>query len=104
MYIAMNRFKVAIGSEEIFEDIWKGRDSRLAELAGFISFHLLKGKTFPDEGYTLYASHTMWASEDAFLAWTKSEQFRDAHRNAGTRKADYLGPPVFEGFNAVSGA
>tara|TARA_B100000378_G_C17757889_1_gene311966 strand:+ start:159 stop:473 length:315 start_codon:yes stop_codon:yes gene_type:complete len=104
MYIAMNRFKVASGSEEAFEAIWKGRDSRLAELAGFISFHLLKGKHFADEGYTLYASHTMWESEEAFTAWTKSEQFRDAHKNAGERKAEYLGPPVFEGFNTIEGA
>ncbi|AJY46119.1 antibiotic biosynthesis monooxygenase family protein [Martelella endophytica] len=104
MYIAMNRFKVATGSEEAFEAIWKGRDSRLSELAGFISFQLLKGKSFTDEGYTLYASHTMWESEEAFTAWTRSEQFRDAHRNAGERKAEYLGPPVFEGFNTVEGA
>ncbi|WP_180900837.1 antibiotic biosynthesis monooxygenase family protein [Martelella soudanensis] len=104
MYIAMNRFKVATGSEEAFEAIWKGRDSRLAELSGFISFHLLKGRQFADDGYTLYVSHTMWESEEAFTDWTRSEQFRDAHRNAGERKAEYLGPPVFEGFNAVEGA
>ena len=104
MYVAMNRFKVAAGSEEVFESIWKGRDSRLAELAGFISFHLLKGKTFAEEGYTLYASHTVWENEEAFTAWTKSEQFREAHKNAGGRKAEYLSPPVFEGFNAVVGA
>ena len=27
MFIAMNRFKVKKGSEEAFENIWKGRDS-----------------------------------------------------------------------------
>ena len=35
MYIAMNRFKVTRGSEEAFEDIWKGRDSSLGEMKGF---------------------------------------------------------------------
>ena len=105
MYVAMNRFKVVIGSEEAFEAIWKGRDSRLSELPGFVSFHLLKGKTFDDEGYTLYASHTVWESEEAFVAWTRSEQFREAHKNAGApRKAEYLGPPVFEGFTSIEGA
>ena len=104
MYVAMNGFRIAIGSEEEFEAVWKGRDSRLSELHGFISFHLLRGKTFEDEGYTLYASHTLWENEDAFSAWTRSEQFRDAHRNAGERKVNYLGHPEFEGFNSVEGA
>ncbi|MET3601182.1 heme-degrading monooxygenase HmoA [Martelella mangrovi] len=100
----MNRFKVATGSEQEFEDVWKGRDSRLSELSGFVSFHLLKGKTFEDEGYTLYASHTVWENEDAFTAWTKSEQFRDAHKNAGQSNVSYLGHPAFEGFSSVEGA
>lgn len=104
MYVAMNRFKVAIGSEEAFEAIWKGRDSRLSELPGFVSFDLLKGKTSEEDGYTLYASHTVWENEEAFVAWTKSEQFRDAHKNAGSHKAEYVGPPVFEGFSSVDGA
>jgi len=38
------------------------------------------------------------------VAWTKSEQFRDAHRNAGENKPLYLGPPQFEGFSAVLGS
>jgi heme-degrading monooxygenase HmoA len=29
MYIAMNRFKVALGSESDFETVWTSRDSRL---------------------------------------------------------------------------
>ncbi len=104
MFIAMNRFKVRIGGEADFEAVWKGRDSRLSELAGFESFHLLRGDTHEDEGYTLYASHTVWRSREDFLAWTKSEQFRAAHRNAGDNKPLYLGPPQFEGFSAVLGA
>ena len=34
MYIAMNRFKVAKGSEEEFEAIWRNRDRRLSEVPG----------------------------------------------------------------------
>ena len=30
MYIAMNRFKVAPGSEQAFEKVWTGRDSHLS--------------------------------------------------------------------------
>jgi heme-degrading monooxygenase HmoA len=103
VYIAMNRFKVACGSEATFEDVWKNRESSLAEVPGFKEFRLLRGKTFADEGYTLFASHSTWQSEADFLNWTKSENFRQAHRNAADHKGMYLGPPVFEGFNDVEG-
>ncbi|TIS53741.1 MAG: antibiotic biosynthesis monooxygenase, partial [Mesorhizobium sp.] len=80
MYIAMNRFKVQNGSEEAFEDVWKNRDSNLSEMQGFKEFHLLRGPVNETEGYTLFASHTVWASHEDFVAWTKSENFRAAHR------------------------
>lgn len=104
MFIAMNRFKVAKGSEQEFEAVWKNRDSKLNEMAGFESFHLLRGPINEAEGYTLYASHTVWASEADFTAWTRSENFRAAHRNAGSGKSMYLGHPQFEGFTPVEGA
>lgn len=34
-------------------------------------------------------------------AWTRSEAFRAAHAGAGQSKGLYLGPPQFEGFEAV---
>lgn len=104
MYIAMNRFKVKRGSEEDFEAIWKNRDSTLHQMKGFREFHLLRGPVNEEEDYTLFASHTVWESHDDFVAWTKSQNFRDAHRNAGARKPIYLGHPQFEGFFSVEGA
>ena len=104
MYIAMNRFKVRNGAEQQFEDVWKNRNSTLDEMKGFRSFNLLKGPVNEDEGYTLYASHTIWESHDDFVAWTKSQNFRDSHRNAGAgRQVTYLGHPQFEGFSVVEG-
>ncbi|MBB3398406.1 MULTISPECIES: antibiotic biosynthesis monooxygenase [unclassified Rhizobium] len=103
MYIAMNRFKVAIGSEADFEEVWRNRDSSLSQVPGFVEFRLLRGKTNTQEEYTLFSSHTLWQSEEDFVNWTKSENFRAAHRSAGERKAMYKGPPVFEGFNVVHG-
>ncbi|MBB2673367.1 UNVERIFIED_ORG: heme-degrading monooxygenase HmoA [Rhizobium esperanzae] len=97
MYIAMNRFKVATGSESDFETVWRNRDSSLAEVPGFVEFRLLRSKTNEEEGYTLYSSHTLWTSEADFQNWTKSENFRAAHRNAGDRKAMYKGPPGVRG-------
>lgn len=100
MYIAMNRFKVAPGSESDFETLWTTRDSHLKEVPGFVEFHLLKGPTRDD--HVLYASHTIWSDYSAFDAWTQSEAFRAAHRNAGGgTKSLYLGHPEFEGFGVI---
>jgi heme-degrading monooxygenase HmoA len=96
MFIAMNRFQVARGSEQAFEQVWLSRDSHLEKVPGFIEFHLLKGPESDD--HTLYASHTVWKSHAAFEAWTKSEAFRAAHHKAGDNKPLYLGHPQFEGF------
>ncbi len=99
MFVAMNRFRVTLGREEDFESIWRNRQSRLDEMDGFVSFHLLKGPIRED--HQLYASHTVWSDEAAFRAWTTSEQFRAAHRDAGGNKDLYAGRPEFEGFTAV---
>jgi heme-degrading monooxygenase HmoA len=96
MYIAMNRFRVAKGSEAAFEQVWMSRDSYLDKVPGFIEFHLLRGPEAED--HTLYASHTIWANHAAFEAWTKSDAFRAAHHKAGDNKPLYLGHPQFEGF------
>ena len=99
MYIAMNRFRVAKGSEAAFENVWLNRESQLNTVPGFVVFHLLKGPEAED--HTLYASHTVWRSHADFEAWTKSEAFRNAHRNAGDNKPLYIGHPRFEGFEVV---
>ncbi len=99
MYIAMNRFKIIIGKENDFEEVWKSRKTHLDEVPGFKKFNLIKGKT-TDE-YTLYASHSTWNNEKDFINWTKSEKFRLAHKNAGENKHLYLGHPEFEGFKKI---
>lgn len=99
MFIAMNRFTIVKGREIDFETVWKTRDSRLSDVPGFVEFHLLRGPE-SDES-TLYASHTIWKDEAAFLRWTQSDAFRKAHANAGESKGMYIGHPQFEGFEAV---
>jgi heme-degrading monooxygenase HmoA len=71
MFIAMNRFRVAKGSESAFEQVWLSRDSHLDKVPGFVEFHLLKGPEAED--HTLYASHTVWENRAVFEAWTKSD-------------------------------
>ena len=58
MFIAMNRFKVTLGKEQDFEDVWRERESRLNDVPGFKTFHLLRGPE--QEDHTLFASHTVW--------------------------------------------
>lgn len=99
MFIAMNRFRIIKGMEDEFERIWRERDSHLAEVPGFVEFHLLRGPEAED--HTLYASHTVWESRRHFEDWTKSEAFRKAHAKAGGSKPVYLGHPAFEGFETV---
>jgi heme-degrading monooxygenase HmoA len=97
-FIAMNRFKVKLGSEEAFEAVWLNRETYLEGMEGFLEFHLLKGPQAED--HTLYSSHTIWRSKADFEAWTKSEEFRRAHARAGNSNTGplYLEHPRFEGF------
>lgn len=99
MFIAMNRFRVALGSESDFEKVWMTRDSHLSDVPGFMAFHLLRGPVRED--HVLYSSHTIWASRGAFEEWTRSEAFRRAHSDAGSNRSLYLGHPEFEGFDVI---
>ena len=99
MYIAMNRFKIVLGKEKEFEDVWRNRDTHLEGVKGFKNFNLIKGDT--NEKFSLYSSHSTWDSKNDFINWTKSEAFRLAHKNAAQHRDLYLGPPGFEGFKVV---
>jgi heme-degrading monooxygenase HmoA len=99
MFIAMNRFRVLRGQEKAFEAVWLERDTHLAGVPGFVAFHLLRGSEADD--HTLFSSHTVWRSREAFEAWTRSEAFRAAHKGAGDNKPLYLGHPQFEGFDVI---
>lgn len=95
----MNRFLIAPENEQAFRERWLNREVLLKTVPGFISFQFLQGPK-KDEN-TLYASHTVWESYEAFENWTQSEQFRQAHASAGQGKSLLSGPPVFEGFHVL---
>ncbi|MEL7104355.1 MAG: antibiotic biosynthesis monooxygenase [Pseudomonadota bacterium] len=99
MFIAMNRFHVPIANTAAFETLWLTRESHLHKLDGFVEFHMLRGPEA--EGCVLYASHTVWASQEAFIEWTKSDSFRAAHKDAGQTQSLHEGTPVFEGFHVI---
>lgn len=105
MYLAMNHFRVAPDRADEFEAIWRERDTFLDEVPGFRSFHMLRGpREEPGEdgkaAAVLYASHTVWESEEAFLAWTQSEAFRKAHAQGRLPAGVIAGPPKLYGWTA----
>lgn len=100
MYIAMNHFRVRPEAAADFERAWRERQSFLSEVPGFQTFSLLRGAV--EEGAQLYASHTVWTDQPAFVAWTQSEAFRKAHSQGGKTVPYLLGPPKFVGWEAVA--
>ena len=95
----MNRFKIAIGRESDFEDIWKNRKTHIDDVQGFQKFDLLRGDT--KENYTLFTSHSTWDSKTDFENWKKSDAFKKAHSASGQHQGIYLGHPEFEGFEVI---
>ena len=63
------------------------------------SFNLLKSAEYED--FILYASHSVWEDEKAFRAWTESEEFRSAHRQAKAPKGTYASHPELETFTSI---
>jgi heme-degrading monooxygenase HmoA len=95
MFVAMNRFKVAAGKEAEFEQIWRGRQSHLKGVPGFVQFALLKS-----EPEVEYISHSTWADKDSFVAWTQSEAFAAGHRQ-GSLAGILEGPPQVSTYEAI---
>ena len=96
MYIAMNRFRIAPGREPEFVEVWKNRETYLDQVAGFKEFHLLQGERGEEE--TIFISHSLWASREAFVAWTESDEFVKAHRRGKSPEGLVLSHPNFEGY------
>jgi heme-degrading monooxygenase HmoA len=99
MFIAMNRFHVAPGGDNAFEEMWHNRESHLTKRPGFQTFHILRGPV--GEGPRLYSSFTAWTSKAHFEAWTRSDEFAAGHRNVGRFAELIVGEPQFEGFEVV---
>lgn len=99
MYLTINRFRVRLGQEAAFEEIWTSRESKLPELDGFVEFHLFRGAS--TEEATVYLSHTIWRDRAAFDAWAKSQNFRGSHKGVKSHETIYLGPPELEFYTSV---
>lgn len=95
MFVAMNRFKVKEGQSQTFEQIWRDRETYLADVEGFVRFALLKADA-PGE----YVSHSTWRDRESFIAWMQSPAFAAGHRQ-GSLMGVLDGPPAVALYEAV---
>lgn len=100
MFIAMNTFTVNFERMDEFEEVWKSRERRLNEMKGFKNFKMLRGAASEDNKTKEYISHSTWESADDFWDWTKSENFKLAHKNR-TPEGIIMGPPKFRSFEVM---
>ncbi len=106
MIVVTNRIPVAQGHEIDFEDRFKRRAHLVDQSPGFVRnevhrpqpmrFDRETGAWVPDpdsQGY--YEVKTWWRSFDDFVAWTKSDSFKEAHRDRPPAEM-FAGPNVLE--------
>jgi len=99
MYLATNRFKIAEKLNDVFEELWRSRDSFLQSMTGYISFNLIKVQL--NKGSTRYISHSKWKSKNAFTAWTRFKEFSAASQAVTKTSCIFKNHPTFEGFEVV---
>ena len=100
MIVVSNRIPVAKGQEAAFEERFRGRAGLVENHPGFIRLEILRPKPVmmhgaPAGGSESYVVLTYWESEQAFVAWTESEDFRRAHASRPPKEM-FAGPSVFE--------
>jgi heme-degrading monooxygenase HmoA len=100
MIVVANRIQVAAGHEAAFEKRFEGRAGLVEKHPGFIRLEILRPKAVPMHGQMLggssyYVVLTYWETEQAFLDWTESDDFRQAHASRPPKEM-FSGPNVFE--------
>ena len=99
-FIAMNRFRVALGRRRNSKR--SGATARaICPPRRALWFSICCAARATTQA-TLFVSHTIWETRGHFEDWTRSEAFRRAHSGAPKSVGLYLGPPQFEGFEAVA--
>ncbi|MCC6484619.1 MAG: antibiotic biosynthesis monooxygenase [Armatimonadetes bacterium] len=74
--IVINEITCAKSYQARFEKLFKSRVHAIDGSPGFVAMRVLQDSKKP----LSYLVMTLWESEETFLAWTKSEEFRDGHK------------------------
>jgi len=99
MFVTMNRFTIHPDHWEDFENRFKQRAGLVDGEPGFIRNAVLRPAENSSEQHIVM---TLWESREAFVAWTKSESFREAHaRAAHSPKEWFIAPTKLEMFEAA---
>ena len=100
MYVVMNRIPVKKEHWDDFEQRFKQRQGLVDQEPGFVRNMILR----PDDDSSEYhVVMTFWESRQAFVDWTRSESFRQAHLSAReTPREMYAGRNVLEVFDVVT--
>lgn len=77
MYSVANRVWVKPEWFDEFENRFRNRAGQIDKQPGFIRMQILK----PATDDTPFVVLTTWENKEAFLTWTRSEDFRIAHQN-----------------------
>lgn len=99
MFVAMNRFKVHPEKESEFKSRWLDRDVLLKTAPGFLMIQFMRGEARAE--YIAYASQTVWASQEAYEAWRKSDIFQIAHKGMGQGEVLTLEKREFSGYEVL---
>ena len=100
MFIAMNRFRIALGHEEDFEAVWRNRESFLDGVPGFETFHLLKGADHR-HAHALCLALGVASRARRSSRGRNRTHFAKRTAQANPRKGTYLGHPELETFESV---
>lgn len=100
MYIVMNRIPVNKEYQDDFEERFRQRQGLVDQSPGFIRNLVLRPT---DDTSDYHVVMTLWQDRQAFLDWTESKAFREAHaQSRETPREMFAGSNVLETFEVVS--
>jgi len=99
MFVTMNRIDVNEDHHEAFAERFRQRAGLVDGEPGFVRNMVLR----PENPADPHVVMTFWESREAFVAWTESDSFRQAHAKAGQApKEMFRGPGKLVMFEAVT--
>lgn len=101
MYVTMNRFKIKKNFAKAYCKVWQEAGVRAKDVDGFLDFKFLQLEDEKEKDYVLFASYALWESKEKFLAWTKSEHFRQSHATGSANREMYVEKPQLECFDVL---
>jgi len=98
VFVVMNRIPVRGEFREAFEERFRSRAREVDRMPGFVRNWVLR-PVEPDDPYVVL---TVWESQEAFEAWTRSEAFQRGHARSGTLPREaFAGPSKLERYELL---